>query len=267
VQNKLNQSTLDDLGQQQAAVLLPHTTENSNAASAIRLLEGEPNQNMSRSAPASPIISPPDASCSTVIPSKRYHSHCSHSWNFPSLDHYLYRNKRPRPNPSSSTWSSQSFHNALSPTSHEPLPENPFHDDPRLCLNQRSHATEEIEYGKEAGEAKLDPLSTSLPQISKTPSLIIRMDSEEHWQRNWQDKSFPTTAQAASAETIQREQVAHQRPLSSLPPRPHTLFAAPKTPSPGVERTLDSQHHDRPYGCERHYRDSQGSCVDGVLRR
>ena len=95
------------------------------------------------------------------------------------------------------------------------------------------------------------------------------MNSEEHWQRNAQDKSFPTTVQVASAETIQGEQVAHQRPLSSLvPPRPHTLYAGvhapPKTPSPGVERILDG-HLD--YGSEGHCGGSQGGCVDGVLGR
>ena len=142
-------------------------------------------------------------------------------------------------------------------------------------MNESSHATEQINIatkcGREAArEAKFDPPSTSLPQINKTPSLI-GMNSEEHWQRNAQDKSFPTTVQVASAETIQGEHVAHQRPLSSLvPPRPHTLYAGvhapPKTPSPGVERMLDS-HLDRPYGWEGHYRDSQGGCVDGVLGR
>jgi hypothetical protein len=30
---------------------------------------------------------------------------------------------------------------------------------------------------------------------------------------------------------------------------------------------LDSQHHDRPYSCEGHYRDSHRGFVDGVLRR
>jgi hypothetical protein len=171
--------------------------------SAIRLLEREPNQNMLRSAPALPIIS-------TVVPSKRSHSDYSHSWNFPSLDHYSYRNKRSRFNPP---------HSASSPQS-------------RLCLNQDPHATEQINTATEcikeaAREAKLDPPSTSFPQINKTP-------------------------------TIQGEQAAHQGLLSSLvPPQPRTLYAgaaSPKIPSPGVERMLDG-----------HCRDSQGRCVDGVL--
>ncbi|PMD61271.1 uncharacterized protein K444DRAFT_366552 [Hyaloscypha bicolor E] len=77
----------------------------------------------------------------------------------------------------------------------------------------------EINTATDYGEAKLDPPSTSLPQINKTPSCISgAAESEKHWQRSEQE-------QPALPEWFRQKQPEKNchRPLSSLVPQPPSL--------------------------------------------